>query len=64
MAITEGQTVEVIAEDLRISRETVRCQLKSVLSKTASRAAAGRDAPPNLVSGQFRGVTQMGDADD
>jgi DNA-binding CsgD family transcriptional regulator len=35
--IGRGLTVDAIAEDLAISRETVRCQLKSVLAKTGAK---------------------------
>jgi DNA-binding CsgD family transcriptional regulator len=35
--IARGFTVDAIADDLAISRETVRCQLKSVLAKTGAK---------------------------
>jgi DNA-binding CsgD family transcriptional regulator len=66
--IAERQTVEVIANNLGISRETVRSHLKSVLAKTGTRrqldlalllVGAGSDG----FVGRFpREITQMGDA--
>ena len=35
--IAERQTIEAIADELGVSRETVRCQLKSVLAKTGTK---------------------------
>jgi DNA-binding CsgD family transcriptional regulator len=67
--IAERQTIEAIADDLGISRETVRCQLKSVLAKTGTvrqldlaLLLVGARIPKLIGARIPEPITQMGDA--